>query len=148
MATTARKPAKRRAAASTAPVLPQPFTEIFRGDLEDLAQHVLSLKKTRYTDHILQKAGPHGVSFGEVARLCREGNAEYAERYHRAASALQLQQFEPRVTYQLDTEGQYFDTATFLSGQPECWLNEGDYPVETNASLTELGTTIPIYIRH
>lgn len=62
-------------------------------------------------------------TFAGGLNLLKNGCPEIMDKYLAAKKTVIEQPIKPIQQYIPDTEGLYFDVATYLTGQPECWIN-------------------------
>lgn len=89
---------------------------LFNGNVEQLIEVISNLPVNKDNLEMVKEN-----SFPQMVKKMRNGCPILSQQYN-AMPCLPVDILTP--TYQLANEGLFIDVATFLNGQPECWLSE------------------------
>lgn len=89
---------------------------LFNGNVEELITVIKNLPISTDNMELVKEQ-----NFNEMVQKMRNGCPILSQQYN-AMPCLQVDILTP--TYQLANEGLFIDVATFLNGEPECWLSE------------------------
>lgn len=89
---------------------------LFNGTINELCEVIADLSAN---SDLVNFAGER--TLGSIVDKMHNGCKNLTEQYNALPCEL-IKIASP--SYQMDTEGLFFDVATFLNGTPECWVNE------------------------